>query len=76
MDIVEFAEKFLGYQLSAFQKEFLSNCYEACKSNKQLYYIPPRGTSRHSLLFIQYIALIYYFEYAEEHKLKEMNKND
>lgn len=52
MDIVEFAEKFFGYQLLAFQKEFLSNCYEACKSNKQLYYIPPRGASRHSLLFM------------------------
>ena len=71
MDIVEFAEKILGYQLLAFQKEFLSNCYEACKSNKQLYYIPPRGASRHSLLFMQYIALTYYFEYAEGHKLKE-----
>lgn len=34
MDIVEFAEKFLGYQLLAFLKEFLSNCYEACKSKQ------------------------------------------
>ena len=73
MDIVEFAEKFLGYQLLAFQKEFLSNCYEACKSNKQLYYIPSRGASRHSLLFMQYIALIYYFEYAEE---REVRRNE
>ena len=77
MDIVEFTEKFLGLQLLAFQKEFLSNCYEAYKSNKQLYYIPPRGASRHSLLFMQYIALIYYFEYTEGHKLKvEENKNE
>lgn len=50
--------------------------------NKQLYYIPPRGASRYSLLFMQYIyttnilfmqyiPLTYYFEYAERHKLKE-----
>ena len=71
MDIVEFAENFLGCRLLAFQKEFLSDFYEAYKSNKQLYYIPHRGTSRHSLLFMQYIALMYYFEYAEGHKLKE-----
>ena len=71
MDIIEFAEKFLGCRLLAFQKEFLSDCYEAYKSNKQLYYIPPRGTSRHSLSFIQYIALIYYFECAEEREVKK-----
>ena len=47
--------------------------YEAYKSNKQLYYIPPRGTSRHSLLFIQYIALMYYFEYAEK---REVRRNE
>ena len=39
MDIVEFAEKFFGYQLLAFQKEFLSNCYEACKSNNYIIYL-------------------------------------
>ena len=71
MDIVEFAENFLGCRLLAFQKEFLSDCYEAYKSNKQLYYIPHRGNSRHSLWFMQYIALMYYFEYEEGHKLKE-----
>ena len=71
MNIVEFTEKILGHRLLDFQKEFLSNCYEAYKSNKQLYYIPPRGTSKPSLLFMQYISLMYYFEYADEHKLKE-----
>ena len=71
MNIVEFAEEIFGYKLSSFQKEFLTKCYEAYTSNKQLYYIPPRGNSRYSLLFMQYIALKYYFEYAEGHKLKE-----
>ena len=71
MTIVEFAEKLLGYKLSDFQKEFLTKCYEAYASNKQLYYIPPRGNSRYNLLFMQYIALKYYFEYAEGRKLKE-----
>ena len=71
MSIVEFAEEILGHKLLSFQKEFLTKCYEAYVSNKQLYYIPPRGNSRYSLLFMEYIALKYYFEYAEGHKLKE-----
>ena len=71
MSIIEFAEKLLGYKLLDFQKEFLTKCYEVYVSNKQLYYIPPRGNSRYNLLFMQYIALTYYFEYAEGHKLKE-----
>ena len=71
MTIVKFAEEILGYKLSSFQKEFLTKCYEAYASNKRLYYIPPRGSSRYSLLFMQYIALIYYFEYDDGRKLKE-----
>ena len=65
MSIVEFAEEILDYKLLSFQKEFLTKCYEAYVSNKQLYYIPPRGNSKYSLLFMQYIALTYYFEYTE-----------
>ena len=71
MSIVEFAEEIFGYKLLFFQKEFLTKCYEAYASNKRLYYIPPRGNNRYNLLFIQYIALIYYFEYTEGRKLKE-----
>ena len=71
MSIVEFAEEILGYKLLSFQKEFLNKCYEAYESNKQLYYIPPRGNHNQMKLFMQYIALAYYFEYAEGHKLKE-----
>ena len=39
MSIVEFAEEILGHKLLSFQKEFLTKCYEAYASNKQLHYI-------------------------------------
>lgn len=73
MSIVEFAEEILGYKLFSFQKEFLTKCYEAYKSNKQLYYIPGRGQSiEWTRLIFQYIAITYYYsEYSNENEVKE-----
>ena len=77
MDIVEFAEKILGYKLSSFQKEFLTKCYEAYASNKQLHYIPARGQNiKWMQLVFQYIAITYYWKYSGENEVKEDNKEN
>ncbi len=55
MDIVEFAEEILGHKLLSFQKEFLTKCYEAYTSNKQLYYIPHRGDNK----WMQFLFSVY-----------------
>ena len=73
MDIVEFAEEILGYKLLSFQKEFLTKCYEAYASNKQLFLIPHRGGNiKWMQLIFQYIAITYYYsEYSNENEVKE-----
>lgn len=72
MDIVEFAEEILGHKLLSFQKEFLTKCYEAYKSNKQLYYIPGRGQCIKWMPFLfQYIAIEYYSKYSSKNEVKE-----
>ena len=72
MSIVEFAEEFLGCKLLPFQKEFLTKCYEAYTSNKQLYYIPHRGDNKWMQFVFQYIAITYYYsEYSNENEVKE-----
>ena len=71
MSIVEFTEEILGYKLLSFQKEFLTKCYEAYASNKQLYYIPHRGNYKLMPFVFQYIAMAYYSEYSEENEVKE-----
>ena len=72
MSIVEFAEEILGYKLLSFQKEFLTKCYEAYTSNKQLYYIPHRGDNKWTQFVFQYIAITYYYsEYSNENEVKE-----
>ena len=75
MSIVEFAEKILGHKLLSFQKEFLTKCYEAYASNKQLYYIPHRGDNKSMRFVFQYIAMIYYSEYFGKNEVKE-DEND
>ena len=75
MSIVEFAEEILGYKLLSFQKEFLTKCYEAYESNKQLYYIPGRGQNIKWMTFVlQYIAIEYYWKYPGDNKVKEQDK--
>lgn len=74
MSIVEFAEEILGYKLLSFQKEFLTKCYEAYASNKQLYYIPARGQDiRWMPLIFQYIVISYYWKYYGENEVKDNN---
>ena len=74
MSIVEFAEEILGYKLLSFQKEFLTKCYEAYASNKQLYYIPPRGQNIKWMPFVfQYIAITYYWKNSGENEVKDNN---
>ena len=73
MDIVEFAEENLGHKLLSFQKEFLTKCYEAYASNKQLHYIPHRGNCKMMPFVFQYIAMAYYSEYSGENEVKENN---
>ena len=74
MSIVEFAEEILGCKLLSFQKEFLTKCYEAYASNKQLYYIPTRGHATKWIKFvIQYIAIEYYRKYSGENEVKDNN---
>ena len=68
MDIVEFAEEILDHKLLSFQKEFLTKCYEAYASNKQLYYIPHRGDNKWMQFVFQYIAITYYSEYSSNEK--------
>ena len=75
MSVVEFAEKVLGYKLLTFQKVFLTKCYEAYASNKQLYYVPPRGNHKQMLLLMQYIAIGYCEVYLKERECKEEVKN-
>ena len=71
MSIVEFAEENLGHKLLSFQKEFLTKCYEAYASNKQLYYIPHRGDNKCMWFVFQYIVISYYWKYFGEN---EVNK--
>ena len=71
MSIVEFAEEILGHKLLSFQKEFLTKCYEAYASNKQLYYIPHRGDNKCMWFVFQYIVISYYWKYFGEN---EVNK--
>ena len=71
MSIVEFAEEILGYKLLSFQKEFLTKCYEAYASNKQLYYIPHRGDNKWMQFVFQYIAITYYWKYPGKNEVKE-----
>ena len=67
MSIVEFAEEILGYKLLSFQKEFLTKCYEAYASNKQLYFIPHRGYNIKWMAFVlQYIVIAYHEKYSGE----------
>ena len=73
MSIVEFAEEFLGCKLLPFQKEFLTKCDEAYASNKQLFYILPRGNIKQMQLIMQYIAIEYHEKYSGEN---EVNEND
>ena len=71
MDIVEFAEEILGHKLLPFQKEFLTKCYEAYASNKQLLYIPHRGDNKSMWFVFQYIVMSYYLKYYGENEVKE-----
>lgn len=72
MSIVEFAEEILGYKLLSFQKEFLTKCYEAYASNKQLHYIPARGQNIKWMQFVfQYIAIEYYWKNSGENEVKK-----
>ena len=71
MDIVEFAEEILGHKLLSFQKEFLTKCYEAYASNKQLHYIPHRGNCKLMPFVFQYIVIEYYWKNSEENEAKE-----
>lgn len=76
MDIVEFAEEILGHKLLSFQKEFLTKCYEAYASNKQLHYISVRGRGIKWMPFIlQYIVMLYYSEYSSENEVKDGNND-
>ena len=75
MSIVEFAEEILGYKLLSFQKEFLTKCYEAYASNKQLYYIPARGQNIKWMAFVlQHILIAYHKKYSGENEVKEQDK--
>ena len=74
MDIVEFAEEILGHKLLSFQKEFLTKCYEAYASNKQLFYIPHRGDNKWMAFVFQYIAIAYHEKYSGENEVKENDK--
>ena len=71
MSIVEFAEEILGYKLLSFQKEFLTKCYEAYASNKQLFYIPHRGNCKSMPFVFQYIAIEYYWKKSGENEVKD-----
>ena len=74
MNIVEFAEEILGYKLLSFQKEFLTKCYEAYASNKQLHYIPARGQDIKWMSFVlQYIVIAYHEKYSGENEVKDNN---
>ena len=59
MDIVEFAEKIVNFPLKDYQKEFLRKAYECIKTNRTLFYLPPRCNSRFSYeILLQAIAII------------------
>ena len=71
MSIVEFAEEILGYKLLSFQKEFLTKCYEAYASNKQLYYIPHRVDNKWMAFLFQYIVIEYYWKNSGKNEVKD-----
>ena len=73
MSIVEFAEKLLGYELSFWQKAFLTKSYEYISQNKKIYYIPSRGNIRCMPMMFQYIAIMYCLN---EHELNKEEKDD
>ena len=75
MSIVEFAEEILGHKLLSFQKEFLTKCYEAYASNKQLFLIPHRGCNiKWMALVLQYITIAYHEKNSGENEVKENDK--
>lgn len=76
MNIVEFAESILGHELPEYQKEYLNTCYECILQNKQLYYIPSRGTIKYMPLIMQYIVLTYVIYKENELNKEESNMND
>lgn len=73
MDIIEFVEKMCNFQLTDFQKEFLTKSYESVKNNKRLYYISPRGSSRFSFEVLQALTVIVV---AQERDLIKIRRND
>lgn len=76
MNIVEFAEDILGHELPDYQKEYLNTCYECILQNKQLYYIPSRGTTKCMPLTMQYIVLTYVIFIEHDLNKEESNMND
>ena len=73
MSIIEFAEKLLGYELSSWQKIFLTKCYEYISQNKKLYYNPPRGNIRCIPMMLQHITIMYCLN---EYELNKEEKDD
>ena len=58
MTAAEFAEEVLNIELLPYQKEYINEAYEAAQKHQILIYYPPRGCHRHSLRYLQALALI------------------
>lgn len=73
MDVVEFAESILGFELLDYYKDFLRACYKYISDNNKLYYIPPRGNGHMNLTILQSIAIMYH---SKEYELIKEEKDE
>ena len=78
MDIVEFIEKVYKFPLIEYQKEFIRTYYDAVKNDKQLIYVPHRGSSRFQLRTLQALTIIAVVQERElvNFDLEKEEKND
>lgn len=58
MDIVEFVEQVVEFQLTDFQKEFVRKIYEAKKNGKTILYVPPRGCQNFNFELLQAVVIM------------------
>lgn len=57
-NIIELVEEICDFPLTDFHKEFVIKAYDAAKNRNCLYYIPPRGSSKFSLVILQTIVIM------------------
>lgn len=59
MDIAKIIEPFCNFSLTYWQKEYAQKLFDAeMEGNHLVYYIPPRGTSRHTTEVVHALVML------------------